>query len=68
MPPTSRAASRPGQWIGPLTLSSTNPTPATLEAAKRAWLLARDDYGPTEAYRFYGGPIDNEDGRSGGAD
>jgi putative iron-regulated protein len=37
-----------------------NPTPATLEAAKRAWLRARDDYGPTEAFRFYGGPIDNE--------
>ncbi len=35
------------------------PTPATLEAAKRAWLQARDDYGPTEAYRFYEGPIDN---------
>ena len=38
-----------------------NPTPATLEAAKRAWLRARDDYGPTEAYRFYGGPIDHEE-------
>ena len=36
-----------------------SPTPATLEAAKRAWLQARDDYGPTEAYRFYEGPIDN---------
>ncbi len=38
-----------------------DPTPATLEAAKRAWLRARDDYGPTEAFRFYGGPIDNEE-------
>lgn len=38
-----------------------DPSPATLEAAKRAWLVARDDYGPTEAYRFYGGPIDNEE-------
>ena len=37
------------------------PAPATLEAAKRAWLVARDDYGPTEAFRFYGGPIDNEE-------
>ena len=36
-----------------------NPTPSTLEAAKRAWLIARDDYGPTEAFRFYGGPIDD---------
>lgn len=43
-----------------------DPTPATLEAAKRAWLVARDDYGPTEAFRFYGGPIDNkEDGPEG---
>ena len=39
----------------------SNPTPATLEAAKRAWLRARDDYGPTEVLRFYGGPIDNEE-------
>ena len=38
-----------------------DPTPATLEAAKRAWLRARDDYGPTEVLRFYGGPIDNEE-------
>ena len=37
------------------------PTAATLEAAKRAWLIARDDYGPTEAYRFYNGPIGNEE-------
>ena len=38
-----------------------DPTPSTLESAKRAWLRARDDYGPTEAFRFYGGPIDNEE-------
>lgn len=38
-----------------------DPSPATLEAAKRAWLRARDDYGPTEAFRFYNGPIDNEE-------
>ena len=37
-----------------------DPTDETLEAAKQAWLAARDDYGPTEAFRFYGGPIDNE--------
>ena len=37
------------------------PTPAHLEAAKRLWLVARDDYGPTEAFRFYGGPIDHPD-------
>lgn len=39
----------------------SNPTPSTQEAAKRAWLRAREDYSPTEAYRFYGGPIDNEE-------
>ena len=38
-----------------------DPTPAHLEAAKRQWLTARDDYGPTEAFRFYDGPIDNPD-------
>jgi putative iron-regulated protein len=37
-----------------------DPTNETLEAAKQAWLTARDDYGLTEAFRFYGGPIDNE--------
>jgi len=38
-----------------------SPTQATLDAARQAWLAARDDYGPTEAFRFYGGPIDNEE-------
>lgn len=43
-----------------------DPTDATLAAAKEAWLTARDDYGVTEAFRFYGGPIDNdEDGPEG---
>ena len=37
------------------------PTPSHLEAAKRMWLIARDDYGPTEAFRFYDGPIDHPD-------
>ncbi len=36
------------------------PTDANLETARQAWLAARDDYGPTEAFRFYGGPIDDE--------
>ena len=35
------------------------PDDATLEAAKQAWLTARDDYGPTEAFRLYDGPIDD---------
>ncbi|MCO5318862.1 MAG: hypothetical protein M9942_10530 [Microthrixaceae bacterium] len=38
-----------------------DPTEENLEAAKQAWLTARDDYGPTEAFRFYGGPIDDEE-------
>jgi putative iron-regulated protein len=42
------------------------PTDATLAAAKQAWLDARVLYGPTEAFRFYDGPIDNpEDGPEG---
>ena len=37
------------------------PSQPRLDAAKRAWLYARDDYGVTEIYRFYNGPIDNEE-------
>ena len=37
------------------------PSQPRLDAAKRAWLRARDDYGVTEIYRFYDGPIDNEE-------
>ena len=39
----------------------SDPSAARLDAAKRAWLLVRDDFGPTEVYRFYDGPIDNEE-------
>lgn len=38
------------------------PSEAALESAKEAWLAAREPYGQTEAYRFYGGPIDDDDG------
>ena len=38
-----------------------DPGALTLQTAKNAWLQARDDYGPTEAFRFYGGPIDDEE-------
>lgn len=38
-----------------------NPTAATHEAAQDAWLAAREPYLQTEVYRFYGGPIDNEE-------
>ncbi|HET7846560.1 MAG TPA: imelysin family protein [Acidimicrobiia bacterium] len=40
---------------------AADPTAASLDAARAAWLAARDDYGPTEAFRFYGGPIDAEE-------
>lgn len=38
----------------------TTPTAVTQQAAKDAWLVARESYGPTEAYRFANGPIDGE--------
>ncbi|MEM6705087.1 MAG: imelysin family protein [Acidobacteriota bacterium] len=38
------------------------PSEESLASAKAAWLAAREPYGQTEAYRFYGGPIDDEDG------
>src|SRR5688500_2700533 len=37
-----------------------NPTNTSLGAAKDAWMAARPAYLQTEAYRFYGGPIDDE--------
>lgn len=39
-----------------------SPSPETLDAARVAWLAAREPYGQTEAFRFYGGPIDGADG------
>lgn len=41
------------------------PSQARLEAARKAWLDAREFYGQTEAFRFYGGPIDDEEGPEG---
>jgi putative iron-regulated protein len=37
------------------------PTETKLTAARSAWLAARPAYGQSEAFRFYGGPIDDED-------
>jgi putative iron-regulated protein len=37
------------------------PSTTTLQAAKTAWLAAREPYGQTEVYRFYDGPIDAPD-------
>ena len=41
------------------------PSADGLAAARKAWLEAREFYGQTEAFRFYGGPIDNDDGPEG---
>jgi putative iron-regulated protein len=39
-----------------------DPSAERFEAAKEAWLAAREPYGQTEVYRFYAGPIDDADG------
>ncbi len=43
------------------------PNDDTLNAAKQAWLVSRNSYGLTEAFRFYEGPIDfaDEEGNEG---
>lgn len=35
------------------------PSAAGLDAARKAWLAAREPYGQSEVFRFYGGPIDD---------
>lgn len=42
-----------------------DPSEETHQAAKDAWLASNEPYGQTEVYRFYGGPIDGEDGPEG---
>ncbi|WP_091507225.1 imelysin family protein [Flexibacter flexilis] len=42
-----------------------SPTQITFDSTKSAWLEARNYYGQTEAFRFYGGPIDSETGPEG---
>ncbi len=37
----------------------------TLATARKSWLGARELYGQTEAFRFYGGPIDDDKGPEG---
>lgn len=52
-------------YISTLTLQTAchaladNPSQANLDAAKTAWLDAREIYGLTEIFRFVDGPIDN---------
>lgn len=47
-----------GEAVGALV---SGPSAATLEAARDAWRAAREPYLQTEVYRFYAGPIDDED-------
>ena len=41
------------------------PSAHTLGTARERWLAAREFYGQTEAFRFYGGPIDDDHGPEG---
>ena len=41
------------------------PSAEGLATARQAWLDAREFYGQTEAFRFYGGPIDDDQGPEG---
>ncbi len=42
-----------------------NPSQAGLDQCKAAWKAARMPYGQTETYRFYAGPIDDDNGPEG---
>jgi len=41
------------------------PSAQGLEDAQKAWLAAREFYGQTEVFRFYSGPIDDDNGPEG---
>jgi len=41
------------------------PSADALAEARKRWLAAREFYGQTEAFRFYGGPIDDDKGPEG---
>ena len=41
------------------------PSEEGLNKARQSWLAAREWYGQTEAFRFYGGPIDGDNGPEG---
>jgi putative iron-regulated protein len=57
-----RAAQALQSAIGALTRA---PSAQALQAARQAWLAAREIYGQTEAFRFYAGPIDDAKGPEG---
>lgn len=41
---------------------AASPSNSSLENAKKAWLVSRESYGPTEIFRLANGPIDAEEG------
>lgn len=43
----------------------SHPSAHGLQSARQTWVEAREFYGQTEAFRFYGGPIDDRLGREG---
>ena len=43
--------------------SSVAPSQEGFDAARMAWLAARPGYGQCEVSRFYGGPLDEAQGR-----
>jgi putative iron-regulated protein len=48
--------------VGAVDALLAGPSAATLEAAREAWLAAREPYAQTEVFRFYDGPIDGVEG------
>jgi len=48
-----------------ITAFVANPTAQTHAEAKQAWIDSREPYGLTEVYRFWSGPIDDENGPEG---
>ena len=44
---------------------TAQPSVQTLAEARKTWLAAREFYGQTETFRFYGGPIDDDNGPEG---
>jgi len=45
-----------------ITEFTSNPTINSMNQAKAAWLISRESYGQTEAFRLQNGPIDAEEG------
>lgn len=48
-----------------ITAFTAAPSAQGLQDAQKAWLAAREFYGQTEVFRFYSGPIDDDNGPEG---